>query len=128
MLKTICIIVILMSCLNRAALFSSALSETDLDVVRRYCQKEGVIQITAKNLLDTIVRLSAAKIRVSNTLDILRRAALVKFEDNPHLLALGISSWEGRLCLLEEENKTLNALTTDLEALNRAYSILFPTE
>lgn len=122
MLKTIYVVVILMGCLNKAALFSSALSEEECEIVSRYCPKEGAV--TPVTLMEAIVRLSVAKIHVEKNLAILRGPASARFEDNKHLLALGLSSWEGRLCLLEEEDKALTALKADLAILNRAYSIL----
>lgn len=64
MLKSACVVGILMGCLNGAAHFSSALSETELDTVRGYCQKDGRIEITIENLNEVITRLTEAKSRV----------------------------------------------------------------
>lgn len=132
MLKTVCVVIILMGCLNGADHFLSEdalqlLPREDHSMLRGYCLKDGVVKITSENLIETIVRLSVAKIRVGNTLDILRTATSPKFEENLHLLALGLSSWESHSCLLEEEGKALIALTTDLAILNRTYSTLFPS-
>ena len=111
-------------CLNGAALFSTALSEEECNTVKGYCQK---IETTAENLLNTIVRLSAAKIRVTMALEILGNQKENAFILNSKLQALGISSWESYISRRTEAISSYEALTADLSVLNRAYCILFPS-
>ena len=72
--------------------FSCTLTEVEFDTARRYCRKGERVEITSENLIETIERLNAAKIRVEEILGILRSAACAKFEDNKHLLDLGLSN------------------------------------